>query len=146
MPSSPTPEPGSPTPEDPTATLLSKGFIVLLVISAVVGIAVSLVAWCFVELVYQLQQELYHHLPSAVGYHHGPPLWWSLPILGIAGVLAALTITRLPGNGGHITAEGLAIGGAPTPPIELPGIILAGLISIGMGLVIGPEAPLIALG
>jgi H+/Cl- antiporter ClcA len=147
MPSSPTPEdPTAPTPEDPTATLMSKGFMVVLVIAAVAGIAVSLVAWCFVELVYQLQQELYHHLPAALGYQHGPPLWWSLPILGIAGVLVALTIARLPGDGGHVPANGLKVGGAPTQPIELPGIILAGLISIGLGLVIGPEAPLIALG
>ena len=120
--------------------------MVLLVIAAVVGVVVSLVAWCFVELVYQLQQELYHHLPAALGYQHGPPLWWSLPILAIAGVLVALTITRLPGNGGHIPAEGLKVGGGLTQPIELPGILLAGLISIGLGLVIGPEAPLIALG
>ena len=120
--------------------------MVLLLIAAVVGVAVSLVAWCFVELVYQLQQELFHHLPSALGYQHGPPQWWSLPILGIAGVLVALAITRLPGNGGHVPAGGLKVGGAPTQPIELPGIILAGLISIGLGLVIGPEAPLIALG
>jgi H+/Cl- antiporter ClcA len=145
MPSSPTPEPSSP-PEDPTATLLSKGFMVLLVIAAVVGVAVSLVAWCFVELVYQLQQELFHHLPAALGYQHGPPQWWSLPILAIAGVLVALTITRLPGDGGHVPADGLKVGGGLTQPIELPGIILAGLISIGLGLVIGPEAPLIALG
>src|ERR1700733_2422843 len=145
-PSSPAPEPSTPTAEDPTATLLTKGFMVVLVIAAVVGVVVSLVAWCFVGLVYQLQQELYHHLPAALGYQHGPPLWWSLPILAIAGVLATLTITRLPGNGGHIPAEGLKVGGAPTQPIELPGILLAGLISIGMGLVIGPEAPLIALG
>jgi H+/Cl- antiporter ClcA len=53
---------------------------------------------------------------------------------------------RLPGNGGHVAAEGLKVGGGPTQPITLPGIILAGLASIGMGVVIGPEGPLIALG
>ena len=31
-------------------------------------------------------------------------------------------------------------------PIDLPGVILAGLATIGSGLVLGPEAPLIALG
>jgi H+/Cl- antiporter ClcA len=126
--------------------LRSRGFLVLLAIAAVVGVVVSLAAWCFLELTYQIQQELYHHLPSAVGYAHGPPLWWSLPILAIAGVITALAITRLPGGGGHIPAEGLKVGGAPVRPIELPGILLAGLASIGMGMVIGPEAPLIALG
>jgi H+/Cl- antiporter ClcA len=132
--------------DDPVTTLLTKGFMVLLVIAAIVGIAVSLAAWCFLELVYQIQQELYHHLPSALGYHNGAPVWWSLPILAVAGVITALAITRLPGRGGHVPAEGLKVGGAPTAPIELPGIILAGLASIGLGLVIGPEAPLIALG
>ncbi len=136
----------SANPEDPSAALLSKGFLVLLVIAAIVGIAVSLAAWCFVELVYQVQRELYHHLPSALGYHNGPPQWWSLPILAIAGVITALATTRLPGEGGHIPAEGLKVGGAPTRPVELPGVILAGLASIGLGVVIGPEAPLIALG
>jgi H+/Cl- antiporter ClcA len=136
----------SPTSEDPSVTLLTRGFLVLLVIAAIVGVAVSLAAWCFVELVYQVQRELYHHLPSALGYAHGPPLWWPLPILAIAGVITAVAITKLPGGGGHVPAEGLKVGGAPARPIELPGVILAGLASIGLGLVIGPEAPLIALG
>jgi H+/Cl- antiporter ClcA len=133
------------TSEDPSSTLLSKGFVVLLAVAAVIGVAVSLAAWCFVELVYQIQRELYHHLPSALGYSNGPPIWWSLPILAIAGLITALAIVRLPGEGGHIPAEGLKVGGS-AQPIELPGIILAGLASIGLGLVIGPEAPLIALG
>ncbi len=132
--------------EDPSGTLLSKGFVVLLAIAAIVGILVSLAAWCFLELIYQIQRELYHHLPSALGYQHGPPLWWSLPILAVAGLITAFAIVRLPGEGGHIPAEGLKVGGGPTLPIELPGIILAGMASIGLGLVIGPEAPLIALG
>src|SRR4030088_471441 len=97
---------GAPTAEeDPSAALLSKGFVILLAIAAIVGVVVSLAAWCFVELVYQIQQELYHHLPSAVGYHNGPPLWWSLPILAIAGLITAVAIVRLPGAGGHVPAE-----------------------------------------
>ena len=139
------PAESSAAPEDPDSTLLSNGFVVLLVIASVVGVLVSLAAWCFVELIYQIQRELYTHLPSAVGYHNGPPLWWSLPILAIAGLITAFAIVRLPGNGGHIPAEGLKVGGLPQP-IALPGVILAGLASIGMGLVVGPEAPLIALG
>jgi H+/Cl- antiporter ClcA len=131
---------------DPGAILLSKGFVVLLAIAAIVGVVVSLAAWCFLELVYQIQQEVFHHLPNALGYHSGPPLWWSLPVLGIAGLIAAFAIVRLPGGGGHIPAQGLKVGGGPTQPIELPGIMLAALACIGLGTVIGPEAPLIALG
>jgi H+/Cl- antiporter ClcA len=55
-----------------------------------------------------------------------------------------LAITRLPGNGGHVPAEGLGAGG--TAPVELPGVILAALASLVLGAVLGPEAPLIALG
>jgi H+/Cl- antiporter ClcA len=68
-----------------------------------------------------------------------------LPLLGIAGLLVALAIMRLPGEGGHLPAKGLAAG-SPTRPIDLPGVILAGGAAVGFGLVVGPEAPLIALG
>jgi len=126
--------------------LLSRAYLVLLVIAAVVGLLVSLAAWCFLELVHQTQREVFHHLPSALGYSHGPPLWWSLPVLALAGLIVAFAIARLPGKGGHIPAEGLRVGGGPTRPITVPGIVLAGLASIGLGTVVGPEAPLIALG
>jgi H+/Cl- antiporter ClcA len=119
---------------------------VLLVIAAIVGVIVALAAWGFLELIYQIQQELYTHLPHALGYPNGPPLWWPIPVLFIAGVLVALVITRLPGEGGHIPAKGLAAGGPPPGANVLPGVVLAGVVSIGFGAVVGPEAPLIALG
>ncbi|MBA3866950.1 MAG: chloride channel protein, partial [Solirubrobacterales bacterium] len=67
-------------------------------------------------------------------------------MLALAGLLAAFAIVRLPGNGGHVPAEGLKIGGAPVEPIELPGILLAAFATISLGVVLGPEAPLIAMG
>jgi H+/Cl- antiporter ClcA len=81
-----------------------------------------------------------------VGYPNGPPKWWPLPVLAIGALLCAFAIERLPGNGGHIPAEGLAMGGGPPGPKALSGVILAGLATVGSGLVLGPEAPLIALG
>jgi H+/Cl- antiporter ClcA len=131
--------------EQADATIASRQFIVLLVAVAAIGVVVSLAAWCFLEAVHQVQQELYTHLPHAVGYEHGPPKWWSLPILAIGALIVALAIRFLPGNGGHLPAAGLASGG-PTSPSVLPGVILAGLATIGFGLVLGPEGPLIALG
>jgi chloride channel protein, CIC family len=123
----------------------SRRYIGLLVITAIVGVVVSLAAWCFLELVHQIQQELYTHLPNALGYQHGPPLWWPFPVLAIGAAICALAISRLPGDGGHLPARGLAPGGKPAL-ITLPGVILAALATIGSGLVLGPEAPLIALG
>ena len=73
------------------------------------------------------------------------PLWWPVPILALAGLLVGIAIDRLPGHGGHRPAGGLA-GGAPTAPAELPGVLLAAVAGIGLGIVLGPEAPLLALG
>src|SRR6266702_2617168 len=133
------------TPEQAATTMVSKQFALLLVLVSVVGVVVSFATWGFLELIYQVTQELYTHLPHALGYQNGPPVWWPLPILGIAGIIVALAIRRLPGNGGHIPAMGLSAGTPPTP-LELPGILLAGLAGVSFGIVLGPEAPLLALG
>ncbi|MBV9415185.1 MAG: chloride channel protein [Solirubrobacterales bacterium] len=134
------------TSEQADATIRSKRYAALLVVVAVIGVIVSLAAWCFLEAIYQIQQELYVHLPHAVGYQHGPPKWWALPVLALGGLMVALAITRLPGDGGHIPAKGLAMGGGAPDPKALSGVVLAGLATVGSGLILGPEAPLIALG
>jgi len=134
------------SPEQVEATIQSRRFIVLMLVAAIAGVVVSLAAWCFLELVNQIQRGVYVHLPSDLGYHHGPPLWWSLPVLALAGLIIAFAIERLPGGGGHIPADGLSTAGGPPLPVDLPGVILAAFATIGLGLVLGPEAPLIALG
>ena len=135
----------SPPPPD-QAGPKPRALIVLLGLAAGVGIVVSLAAWSFLELIHQIQVGLFTDLPEELGYHNGAPSWFYIVVLGIAGLLTAAAIVRLPGDGGHVPAEGLKIGGDPVQPIELPGIILAAFAKIGGGLVLGPEAPLIALG
>ncbi len=131
------------SPLDPASILRSRRFIALLLVAAVVGVVAALAAWGFLELIVHIQEWVFTDLPEAVGYDSAP-LWWSLPVLAVAGLITAWAIVRLPGRGGHIPAEGL--NPAPTQPIAVPGVILAGLASIGLGLVLGPEAPLLALG
>ena len=131
------------SPGDPAATIRSRRFLVLLVLAALIGAVASLAAWCFLELIHQIQVGVYTDLPKDFGYHSAPE-WWSLPVTAIAGVVAAFAIVRLPGRGGHLPADGL--GGGLTQPVELPGVILAALATVGLGIVLGPEAPLIALG
>jgi H+/Cl- antiporter ClcA len=123
----------------------SRSYLVLLVLAAIVGVAVSVAAWCFLELEYQIQQELFTHLPHALGYSGGPPSWWPLPVLAVGALIAGLAIAKLPGDGGHIPAKGFVAGGLQMP-ITLPSVLLAALATLGFGLVLGPEAPLIALG
>jgi H+/Cl- antiporter ClcA len=136
-------ETGQATP-DPAPAMRGKALVAVLVLAAIVGVIASLAAWGFLELIFYIQRWVFTDIPSDLGYSHGTPLWWYVPVLAIAGIAAALAIVRLPGNGGHVPAHGL--NPSPTQPIELPGMLLAGIASIGLGLVVGPEAPLIALG
>jgi H+/Cl- antiporter ClcA len=131
------------SPEDPASIVRSRRFVGLLALAAVVGVVASLAAWCFLELIHQIQVGVYTDLPKDFGYDTVPE-WWSLPVLAIAGLVAAFAIVRLPGRGGHLPADGL--GGGVTQPVDLPGVVLAALATIGLGIVLGPEAPLIALG
>jgi H+/Cl- antiporter ClcA len=137
------PEPAK--PPDPLALLRSRSYIVLLVIAAIIGAPVSAAAYFFLALVGKLQGWIFTDLPKGVGFH-GEPLWWPIPPLLLAGLLVGLTIRYLPGRGGHSPADGFKAGeGAPSPR-ELPGIVLAAFATLSLGVVLGPEAPLIALG
>src|SRR3984957_17038747 len=132
-------------PSDPLALLRSRSYIALLVIAAIIGAPVSAAAYFFLALVSKMQGWVFTDLPKGLGFH-GEPLWWPIPPLAVAGVLVALTIKYLPGTGGHSPADGFKMGGGPASPIELPGIVLAAFATLSLGVVLGPEAPLIALG
>ena len=64
----------------------------------------------------------------------------------LAGALVGLTIRYLPGTGGRSPADGFKAGEGPPSPVQLPGVVLAALAALSLGVVLGPEAPLIALG
>jgi len=81
-------------------------------------------------------------IPDELGWSE-PSWWYVLLVPGLAGLLVAAAV-RLPGHGGHSPLEGL--GADPIPPIALASILPAALATLGLGLVLGPEAPLIALG
>jgi H+/Cl- antiporter ClcA len=123
--------------------MASKRFLALLVLAAILGVVASLAAWCFLELVHQANVGAYQSLPDLLGFD-STPLWWSIPLLAVAGLIVAFAIHRMPGRGGHVPAFGLSTG--QILPNQLPGVLLAGLATIGLGAVLGPEAPLIALG
>jgi H+/Cl- antiporter ClcA len=132
-------------PPDPLALLRSRSYLALLVLAAIIGVPISAAAYFFLALVSKMQGWIFTDLPKGLGFH-GEPLWWPIPPLVLAGVLVALTIRYLPGKGGHSPADGFKVGGGPATPAELPGIVLAALATLSLGVVLGPEAPLIALG
>jgi H+/Cl- antiporter ClcA len=132
------------TPPDPQALLRSKSYLRLLFLAALLGVPISVAAYGFLALVDYLQRELFTHLPDGLGFHGEPP-WWPVPMLFIAGLLVGPAIKYLPGTGGHSPADGFKASGTPSRA-ELPGILLAAVATLSFGVVLGPEAPLIALG
>ena len=126
------------------AMLRSRAYVGLLVVSAILGVPISAAAYGFLALVSYLQEELFTHLPHGLGFATAPA-WWPLPMLVIGGVLTALAIRYLPGDGGASPAGGFGAHPPPTP-VQLPGVICAALATLAFGVVLGPEMPLIALG
>lgn len=114
----------------------------LTLLGALVGLPAGLIAFAFVAAVHLLQTLLWETLPDALG-HDSPP-WYlvlGLPVVGAALVAAA---RALPGDGGHPPLGDLHLG--PVPPSHAGSIALAAVASLGFGVVLGPEAPLLTLG
>jgi H+/Cl- antiporter ClcA len=135
----------APAPAGPIELLKSRSYVVLLVVGAVVGVAVATVAYFFLEAVARVQTGIFTDLPPDLGFH-GEPLWWPLPWLVLSGLLVALAIRYLPGTGGHEPSEGFQVGGGQVAPKDLFGIAAAAFATLSLGVVLGPEAPLIAIG
>jgi H+/Cl- antiporter ClcA len=130
---------------DPVAVLRSRAYLSALVLAALLGAPISAVAYGFLVLVTKVQDWLFTDLPDAL-FTTPVPAWWPVPWVALAGLLTALAIRHLPGTAGHSPALGLAMGGGPPRDRDLPGVALAALATLGLGAVLGPEAPLIAIG
>ena len=129
------PETHSPTSGERALRLVGLG--------ALIGIPAALAAALFLAAVHELEHWLWVDLPEHLNAA-GPP-WYlviGLPLAGACLVLAARML--LPGDGGHEPLGGIAV--APTPIAHAPGVVLAAIGSLAFGAVLGPEAPLFALG
>lgn len=132
-----------PTVQETQEPLQGGAYLRLVLLGGLIGIPAALVAAAFLATVNLLQSWLWDDLPRAFGA--SAPPWYlvvSLPVVGALLVLAARTL--LPGDGGHSPLAG--IGGGVTPLSYGPGVALAALGTLAFGAVLGPEAPLIALG
>jgi H+/Cl- antiporter ClcA len=118
------------------------GYLRTLVFAALLGVPVAFSAVLFQTAIHDVTQLVWEEIPDAFDWAE-PPWWYVILVPGLAGVLVAAAL-RLPGHGGHSPLEGLSMAGVRA--IELPSILLAALATLGLGLVLGPEAPLIALG
>jgi len=143
-PAAPAPRtPGSAAPADLLAVVRTPGYLRILLVAAVIGAPISALAYGFVVLFEHLQVWLFESLPKTAGFSQ-PPRWWPVPLMLVGGAVVGLVIRFLPGRGGHEPVEGLSA--SPAAPSTLPGALTAALATLSFGLVLGPEAPLLALG
>ena len=120
----------------------TRAYVRTLVLAALLGVPVAFGAVLFQTAIHDLIHLIWEVIPEELGWSE--PSWWYVVLVpGLAGLLVAAAL-RLPGHGGHSPLDGL--GADPIPPIALASILPAALVTLGFGLVLGPEAPLIALG
>ena len=126
-------------PQTPTP----REYLHAVLLAALVGIPAALAAALFLAAAHYFQHWIWVDLPDELGA--SSPQWYlviGLPVVGAAIVLVARLF--LPGDGGHEPLEGISV--SPTPISHVPGVLLAALATLSFGAVLGPEAPVIALG
>ena len=140
---------GPPAPQRPTPGAAgppdapSPGeYLRILVVAALLGVPVALGSAAFMSAVHGLTTLVWTTVPDSAGWTT-PPGWYVLAVPAMAGLLVAVAL-RLPGHGGEPAVKGIAL--EPLSPVQLVSALLAALASLGLGLVLGPEAPLTALG
>jgi H+/Cl- antiporter ClcA len=121
----------------------ARQFLGLIAIGAAIGAPAAVVAKVFLAVVHWAEDWLWTDLPDALG--ESSPPWYLVLGLPVAGAALVVVARRfLPGDGGHSPLHGL--GGPPTPWQYGPSVLLAAFGTLAFGAVLGPEAPLIALG
>ena len=123
--------------------LSGKAYLRLVLLGALIGIPAALMAAAFLAVVQTGENLLWDDLPDALGYA-SPPWFLILGVPTLGGLVVLLARRFLPGDGGHSPLNG--IGGGATALSHVPGIALAAFGTLAFGAVLGPEAPLIALG
>jgi chloride channel protein, CIC family len=127
------------SPNQPAAA----AYLQLILLGALIGVPAALVGALFLAFIHYLQHWLWADLPSGLGASSPP--WYLVVGLPLAGACIVLAARRfLPGDGGHSPLDGLS--GEPTPTAHGPGVAVAATGTLGFGAVLGPEAPVVALG
>ena len=127
---------------DPVAVIRSKAYLSALVLAALLGAPISAVAYGFLVLVTKVQAWLFTDLPADVFGGAAPARWpvlpwvtlaWTAHRAGPSGTCWATPATRPP--------SGSPWAAGPPRDRDLPGVVLAALATLGLGAVLGPEAP-----
>lgn len=125
----------------PRAGAVERQLLILCVLAVVVGLVTGAAATIFIALVHDIEHFLFHTLPEWLG-DDDAPAWLVVGCL-VTGAVLTWAAKKLPGHGGHSPLMGF---GLDITQKEIVSVMLAALASLPFGAVLGPEAPLTALG
>src|SRR5262245_55050393 len=123
--------------------LRSREYLLLVGFAGVLGVLAATVTLLFLWTEHGLQELLWHRLPHALGVDPHP--WFALGLTTLGGLAVGLVIRFVPGHGGPGPAEGHGVGETHISLGDLPGIILAALVSLAVGARLGPEGAVVAI-
>jgi H+/Cl- antiporter ClcA len=105
------------------------------------GSAVLLIALTAVSS--GLEHVVWDWLPASVGVGPDSPAW-IVGVLTLAGLAVGLVVTFAPGHAGPDPAT-TELAGAPLPLSVLPGLAVAVILTLGSGVSLGPENPILGI-
>jgi H+/Cl- antiporter ClcA len=113
----------------------------MLGLAAVVGLGAGLAAVAYLAVEHGLDHLVWTSVPEQFGWSE-PAAWWVVLVL-VCGAVGVFAASKLPGHGGHSPLDGFKL---DIGPAHIVSALLAAMVSLVAGAVLGPEAPLMATG
>ncbi|EMF8762639.1 ion channel protein [Escherichia coli] len=121
----------------------ARTMLLLSLPAVAIGIASSLILIVVMKIASVLQNLLWQRLPGTLGIAQDSPLW-IIGVLTLTGIAVGLVIRFSQGHAGPDPACEPLIG-APVPPSALPGLIVALILGLAVGVSLGPEHPIMTV-
>ena len=137
--------PATEAPETPDGTGRSdpKLLLKLAIPAIIIGIGSALVL-AGLDLVSKWVDDFFWDVvPGWAGVSGDAPLW-IIGVLTLAGLLTGLIVRFMPGHGGEDPATE-SLFPSPMAMAAVPGVALAAIITLSMGVSLGPEGPTLAI-
>ena len=132
-----------PAPAPQSASSAALRLLPMVLPGVVVGVASALVLLAVSVVANGLEDVLWSRIPDALGVDPAAPLW-IIGILTLTGLAVGLVVTFVPGHAGPDPAT-VELGGPPLAIGILPGLALAAILTLGGGVSLGPENPLVGI-
>ncbi|MFL5727352.1 MAG: ion channel protein [Chloroflexota bacterium] len=121
----------------------ARRLLPLVIPGVVVGIASAVLLIGLTVVAGWLEDLLWEGLPTSLGLAADSPAW-TIAVLTLAGVAVGLVVTFAPGHAGPDPAT-TELAAPPLPLIVMPGLAIAVIVTLGSGVSLGPENPILAI-